>query len=118
MTAASRSLYYFGFYLILTGITLTVFPNMMLGLIGIPETSEVWIHLLGIVVFNMGLAYVVVAPQNNTLFLTFSVYARASVFVWFLIFYFINLAPAQLIIFGVIDLAGAAWTYAALRKGG
>ncbi len=117
MTAASRSIYYFGFYLILTGITLTVFPNVMLGMMGIPETTEVWIHLLGIIVFNMGLAYIIIAPSNNTLFLTFTVYARASVFVWFLIFYFINLAPAQLIIFGVIDLVGAAWTYSALRKG-
>jgi hypothetical protein len=117
MTAASRSIYYFGFYLILTGITLTVFPNMLLGMFGFPETTEVWIRVLGIVVFNMGLAYIVVAPSNNTLFLTFTVFARAAVFAWFLIFYFINLAPAQLIIFGVIDLAGAAWTYSALRKG-
>jgi hypothetical protein len=117
MTAASRSLLYFGYYLVLTGITLTVFPNVMLGMIGVQETSEVWIRCLGIVVFNLGLAYIIVAPSNNTLFLTYSAYARASVLVWFLIFYFIGLAPAQLIIFGVIDLVGAAWTYAALRKG-
>ena len=117
MTAASRSLYYFGLYLILTGITLAVVPNLMLGILGIPETTEVWIRLLGLVVFNLGLGYVVIAPSNNVLFMTYSVYARSFVFAFFLIIYFIEMAPAQLLLFGVIDLLGAAWTYSALRKG-
>lgn len=116
MSPASRSLYYFGFYLLATGITLTVFPNVLLSLVGVPETTEVWIHLLGVVVFAIGLYYVFMAPTNNFLFLTLSVYARISVFLWFVIFIVINLAPIQLLPFGLIDLAGAIWTYTALKK--
>lgn len=116
MSPASRSLYYFGFYLLATGITLTVFPNALLSLVGVPETTEVWIHLLGVVVFAIGLYYVFMAPTNNFLFLTLSVYARISVFLWFVIFIVINLAPIQLLPFGLIDLAGAIWTYTALKK--
>ncbi len=117
MTAASKSLYYFGFYLLLTGISLIVAPNLILSLLAIPETTEVWIHVLGTVVTAIGLYYVFMAPSNNALFLMLSVYARTSILVWFIVFVLIEWAPAQLILFGLVDAAGAAWTYMALRKG-
>lgn len=116
MTPASRSLYYFGFYLLVTGITLTVAPNVLLSLVGMPETSEIWIRVLGSVVFTLGLGYVVMAPSNNKLFLTFSVYARTYVFAMFTTFVLLEWAPWQLILFGIIDLAGALWTYSGLRR--
>ena len=116
MTPASRSLYYFGFYLLATGMTLTVFPNMLLSLFQIPETTEIWIRVLGPVVFTIGLFYVFMAPSNHILFMTLSVYGRLSVFLWFLIFVVISIAPPQLLFFGVVDLGGALWTYTALRK--
>jgi hypothetical protein len=116
MSPASRSLYYFGFYLLVTGITLTVAPNLLLPLFGMPETTEVWIRVLGTVVFTHGLGYVVMSPSNPRLFLTFSVYARTYVFVMFTTFVVMGWAPWQLILFGLIDLAGAVWTYSGLRK--
>lgn len=117
MSPASRSLYYFGFYLLVTGITLTVAPNTLLSVFGMPETTEIWIRVLGSVVFTLGLGYVVMAPSNHRLFLTFSVYARTYVFFMFTTFVVLGWAPWQLILFGVIDLAGAAWTYSGLRQG-
>ncbi len=117
MSPASRSLYFFGFYLLLTGMTLTVAPNILLSIFGIPETTEIWIRVLGSVVFTLGLGYVVMAPSDNRLFLTFSVYARSYVFVMFTTFVLLDWAPWQLILFGLIDLAGAAWTYSGLRRG-
>lgn len=116
MSPASRSLYYFGFYLLVTAITLTVMPNMLLSVFGMPETTEVWIRVLGTVVFSLGIAYIVMAPSNNRLFLTFSVYARTYIFIMFTVFVVIGWAPWQLILFGLVDLAGAAWTYAGLRQ--
>jgi len=116
MTAASKSVYYFGFYLLILGITLTVVPNFLLGLFQIAETAEVWIHVLGVVVFNIGLYYVILAPTNNKSFLMMSVYTRAAVLVWFIAFVLIGWAPAQLILFGLTDTAGATWTFLALKK--
>lgn len=116
MSPAARSVYYFGFYLLLTGVTVVVAPNLLLSLMGIPETSEIWIRVLGTVVFNLGLGYVVMAPSNHRLFFTFSVYARAFVLIMFAAFIVIGWAPWQLILFGLVDFAGAAWTYTALRK--
>ena len=116
MTPASKSIYYFGFYLLILGISLTVVPNVLLSLFQIAETSEIWIRILGTVVFGLGLYYVFMAPSNNTLFLTLSVYVRAFIMLMFVVFVALGWAPAQLILFGLVDLAGAAWTYVALRK--
>lgn len=116
MTAASKSLYYFGFYLLVLGIALTVVPNMILSLFQMQETSELWIHVLGTVVFAIGLYYVFMAPSNNVLFMTLSIYARSFVLAWFVVFVIIGWAPAQLILFGLVDVAGAVWTYTALKK--
>jgi len=116
MTAASRSIYYFGYYLLILGITLTVVPNLLLSTFQLPETQEIWIRVLGIVVFNIGIYYIFMAPANHTLFLTLSVYTRLLILFWFVVFVVLSWAPPQLIVFGLVDGAGAIWTYAALKK--
>jgi len=118
MSPAARSLYYFGFYLLVTGITLTVFPNLLLALVQIPETTEVWIRILGTVVFALGIYYVFMGPTNNGLFMRLTIYMRWSIFMWFVIFVVIGYAPIQLLLFGFIDLAGAVWTYQAMKQQG
>ncbi|MBK8290991.1 MAG: hypothetical protein IPK96_08600 [Flammeovirgaceae bacterium] len=116
MTPASKSVYYFGFYLLVLGISLTVAPNTLLGMFQMPPTTEVWIHVLGVVVFAIGMYYVFMAPANHTLFLTITVYARISILFWFIVFVVLEWAPAQLTLFGAADAAGALWTYLALKK--
>ncbi len=116
MTNAGKSVYYFGFYLMILGITLTGFPNTLLSTFQIPETSEVWIRVVGILVFNIGLYYVFMAPTNNALFYTLTIYTRASILVWFIVFVLIGWAPTTLIVFGLADMAGAAWTFIAMRN--
>jgi uncharacterized membrane protein HdeD (DUF308 family) len=116
MTNAGKSVYYFGFYLMILGITLTGFPNSLLSTFQLPETNEIWIRVVGVLVFNIGLYYVFMAPTNNTLFYTLTVYTRASILVWFIVFVLIGWAPASLILFGIADMAGAAWTFMAMRN--
>ncbi len=116
MTASSRSVYYFGYYLLILGITLTVMPNFLLGTFQIAETNEIWIRVLGAIVFNIGLYYIFMAPTNHVLFLTLSVYTRMLVLFWFVVFVMLGWAPVQLILFGLVDGAGAMWTYLAIRK--
>ena len=118
MNAASKSVYYFGFYLLLLSATLTVSPNTLLSLFQMPETNEVWIRIAGVLVFNIGILYIVMAQSNHNLFLTLTVYLRASVPLWFIAFVLIGWAPATLILFGIVDFAGALWTYLNLKKQG
>lgn len=116
MNSAAKSVYYFGFYLLILSAALTVFPNLLLSTFLLPETNEVWIRVVGVLVFNIGILYVVMAPTNHNLFLTVTVYLRASILVWFIAFVVIGWAPTMLIMFGVVDLAGALWTYLELKK--
>lgn len=116
MTPSAKSIYYFGFYLLILGISLTVSPNFLLSSFQFPETNEVWIRVLGAVVFNLGLYYILMAPANHLLFLSLTVYTRGLIFLWFIVFVAIGWAPMPLILFGLVDVAGAAWTYLALRK--
>ena len=116
MTPASRSVYYFGFYLLITGLTLIVAPNFLLALVQIEPTTEIWIRVLGALVINVGLLYVYMAPGNHTLFFTLTVFARYAILLWFTAFVLLGWAPAQLLIFGLTDAAGATWTFLAMKK--
>jgi len=116
MTAAAKSVYYFGIYLLLTGLTLIVAPNVLLSTFGLPETTEVWAHIVGVLVFNIGILYFYMASTNNTTFFALSAYLRASIIIWFTVFVLIGWGPTMLILFGMLDLLGAIWTYMALRK--
>ncbi len=116
MSAASKSIYYFGFYLLVLGITLTVVPNILLSTFQLPETSEVWIRVVGIIVFNIGLYYIFMAPANHTIFFTLTIYTRAMILGWFIVFVLMGWAATPLIGFGLVDAAGAVWTFMALRS--
>ena len=116
MTPAGKSIYYFGFYLLILGTALTVVPNFILSTFQMAETSEVWIRVIGVIVFNIGLYYIFMAPQNNATFFMLSVYTRLAILLWFIAFSVIGWAPYNLIMLGLADAAGAIWTYVSVKK--
>jgi hypothetical protein len=117
MTAAAKSVHYFGFYLLGLSVVLLVAPNFLLSTFQMPTTDEVWIRVVGALVAAIGTYYVRMAPTNNVQFLSLTVVVRISILVWFVLFVLAGWAPATLILFGLGDAAGAAWTYFALKKG-
>jgi hypothetical protein len=116
MTAAAKSVCYFGFYLYVTGLSLIFAPNMLLGLLQIPETNEVWIRVVGVLVFCIGYYYHRAGAGNIQAFLQHTIPTRVIVFLSFTAFVLLKFAPPVLIIFGAADLAGAVWTWFALKK--
>jgi len=116
MTSASKSLYVFAIYLLVLGVLLIVIPNSLLSMFQIPETNEVWIRIAGVLTFSIGIYYFYMAPQNNAVFMALTAYVRASIIIWFTVFMLMEWVAPQLILFGVIDLLGALWTFIALRK--
>ena len=116
MTKAAKSVYYFGFYLFALGLTLVVAPNLLLSMFGFESTTEVWIRVLGAVVFTIGMYYTMTAPSNNETFLKVTVYSRSSILVWFALFVLMGWAKPTLLLFGGFDALGALWTWSALRK--
>lgn len=116
MTNAAKSIYYFGLYLLVLGLTLVFAPNMLLSMFGFESTSEVWIRVLGAVVLNLGLYYFFTAPTNNETFFKVTVYTRLLILVWFTLFVVLGWAKPALLLFAGFDVLGAVWTWNSLRK--
>lgn len=114
MSRSALSLRVFGFYLLGAGALLVFAPNLLLGLVRLPPTHEIWIRVLGVVVFNVGVFYQVSAELNHRALYKASVFCRFLVMVAFLAFVGLKLAPPTLLIFGAVDLAGGVWTLMAL----
>jgi hypothetical protein len=118
MSPAARSVNIFGIYLILLGLVLLLAPNPMLTLFGLPPTEEVWIRVVGMLVAYLGIYYRVAAASELRVFFFGSVMLRLSVPVFFLVFILAGWSDWPLLGFGVVDAAGAVWTWTALRRSG
>ncbi len=116
MTTAARSVYVFGIYLLVLGGMLIGSPNTLLGLFGIPMTTEPWIQVLGITVMAIGMLDVACARTDQTGFFRATVWTRSFAFVAIVGFAISGIIPTVLAAFGAIDLAGALWTHVSLRS--
>ena len=116
MSKSALSVFVFGLYLLVLGIVLLVAPNFLLGLFSLPNTTEVWIRVVGMLVLILCFYYTQAARKEMTDFFKWTVYARSSVIVFFAAFVLLGFAELPLILFGVVDLLGAIWTGLALRS--
>ena len=115
MSRAARTVFIFALYLVVLGLVLLTVPNLFLKTFGLPETDEVWIRVVGMVVLLLGYYYSGAARHELTSFFRFTVHARSAVPLFLIAFVVLGFAPPILILFGVIDAAAAAWTALALR---
>jgi len=115
MSKSAFSAKVFAIYLFVVGAVLVVAPNFLLSIFQIPPTSEVWIHVVGLTAFMLGVYAWVAAKHENKPFLEASVYTRFVVFLAFTTFAVIGLASPMIVLFGVADLLGGMWTHFALK---
>ncbi|MFQ5523924.1 MAG: hypothetical protein ACE5F5_10145 [Acidimicrobiia bacterium] len=115
MTKPARTIYVWSIYTLVLGVTLAVVPNTALGLLGVAETEEAWIQVLGVAIVVLALYYWDGAKNEARHLFVASLLGRGFV-VAALILLWLTGAPAQLLIFAAIDLIGVTWTYSALRE--
>jgi hypothetical protein len=115
MTSSARSVFVFSVYLILLGATIVVVPNLFLSVFGIPPTTEVWIRVVGMLVTILGFYYLQSARHGLVPFFRATLLGRTAVLVFFIAYVVLGFAPPILILFGLIDVAGAIWTALCLR---
>lgn len=118
MNRAARSIFVFGIYIVVLGLLLATRPALVIGPFGFPVPQEPWIRVLGVVVFVLGCYYVQAARQDVTAFFRFTLWGRGAILAGFTLLVLAGLAAPALIVFGAIDVAGAAWTALALRSAG
>ena len=116
MSRAARSLFVFGIYLCGLGLLLLLGPNLLLQVFGVPPTHEVWIRINGMFVLCLSFYYMQAARNELTNFIRWTVWARVAVIIYFAAFVLLVSAPKALLLFGLIDLLAALWTWLALKK--
>lgn len=115
MSKGARSIFIFGLYLGFLGIVLVITPNLLLGIFQLPSTNEVWIRVVGMLIFLIGIYYILAARKEMTDFFQWSVYIRSAVILFLTAFVLLNFVKPVLILVGVVDLLGAIWTGLALQ---
>ena len=116
MSRAAKSLFAFGIYLCGLGLILLFVPNLILQFFGAPPTNEVWIRINGMFLLCLSFYYIQTARNELTIFIRWTVWTRVAVIFYFAAFVLLISAPKALLLFGLIDLLAAIWTWLALKK--
>src|SRR5205807_7669769 len=98
------------------GLVLLLFPNLLLRFLGAPPTKEVWIRINGMFVICLAFYYVQAARHGLTPFIRWTVWARGTVIFYVIAFVLLGGAPKALLLFGLVDLLAATWTFIALKN--
>lgn len=115
MASAAFTIKVFGIYVVATGIGLLLAPNLVLGPLGVPEAKEVWLRSLGALAIVVGYYYLACAAGNARAFFVATVKGRVLFFALGIGLILFANGPWQIALFGLIDVAGAIWTWMALR---
>lgn len=114
MSRAARSIQIWSIYLLVLGAGLAVIPNLILSTLGVTETNEVWIRILGVVVVLLAFYYWDAARYETINFFVASVMGRLFAVASLVVFWAMG-APWQLLLFAALEAGGALWTLSALR---
>ena len=113
MSDVAISVFVFAIYLLITGVGFVFVPNVLLPLFKFPKTNEPWIRILGIVIVTIGFYYLIAAQNELLVFFWTTIFTRSVVCICFILFVLTKKSPPMLLVFGLIELAGAIWTYLA-----
>jgi len=115
MTGATLSILAYGIYLAVLGVVYMIVPNGPLQLFGFRPTTEPWIRVMAAMVVIVGYYYIQAARRRMTAFYRLTLHCRVFFPIFTVVLVVAGLAEPMLLLFGAIDLAGAAWTALALR---
>ena len=116
MTSTAKSIFYYSFYMLGMGLGLLFTPGLILGVFGFDATNDIWIHVLGLFAFCVGMLYFYCGRTNQTGFFRVSIIERIIFFFGMLGIVLFLQADPMLALIGGVDLFGAIWTAVTLRK--
>ena len=114
MSGASRSVQVWAIYTFVVGTGLLLIPNVVLGVLQIEETNEIWIRVLGAVAVPLSLYYWYMARENSRTLFQVTVFGRGLGVVAFAVLALTG-GPWQLFLFAGAEAVGVIWTYLTIR---
>ena len=85
MSNAAKSIFVFGIYLGIIGFGFLLIPKTVLGLLGFSITIEPWIQVVAMLLLILAYYYIQSARSELTSFFRFTVHARLSVIMFFIV---------------------------------
>lgn len=110
MTKSGKSVFFFGIYLLLTGVVLCFIPESFISILKLPEIPTAWARLLGILVLILGSYYIVSGRNDLKPFINATIYLRMFFLAGTIVLFATGQMPMEILPLGVIDLIGALWT--------
>ena len=115
MSKAAVTVFVFGWYIFVNAMVLLAAPNVMLSTLGLEPTHEPWLRLLGLMTLALSFYYIQAAREELRAFFRLTMWGRAVILVGTVGLAVAGLVPPVIVLFGVVDAAGAVWTALALR---
>ena len=117
MSRAGRSFFWFGFWVLGCGITLALFPGLVLRVASITASSDIMVRVFGTVLVYMAVYYFVAGRRGGCEALyRASVYTRISAPLVVGLFVLVLEASPLIVAFTALDAVGALWTAIALKR--
>ncbi|MEM8893600.1 MAG: hypothetical protein AAGC88_03415 [Bacteroidota bacterium] len=116
MDKASKSVLFFGIYILITGLTLLLAPNILLLLLMIDAQPSIWMQLLGLALTALGYYYIRAAHDRNFDFYRGTVPIRIGQFLVVVVLVYIYEGPYILIAVSAIEALAGIITYRLLSK--
>ena len=116
MSKPARTIFYFGFYMILEVVLLLWSPDFLIKMAGIDPSAAVWLRLIGGIVAGLTIYYFSISLRRIRALYRVPIYERTAVFLTALALYLFNHAPLAVLLVGIVDLLGAIWTLWALKS--
>lgn len=115
MSKPAKTIYYFGFYMILEVVLLLWSPAFLMKPAGIDPSATVWLRLIGGIVAGLTIYYFRISLRQIRALYPIPVYERTLVFLTALALYLFDHAPLAVLLVGIVDFLGAMWTLWALK---
>ena len=116
MSKSAFTLKAFSLYVLAAGAAFALVPATILELAGLAPTADVWPRIVGLMALVIGVYYQVAAHTGARAVIGASILTRGAFSLAIGALVGLRLAPLPMLLFGVIDLAGALWTYVALQS--
>lgn len=112
--ATRTSLLVFGGYALIMGLVLLLVPEQVLPFFEFSESSGTWVHVLGFVLCCSAYYYLWAGRSGNSAFARLTVHTRFCAPLVMLVLVALGKADYMILLFGIVDALGGAWTAAAL----
>jgi hypothetical protein len=116
MNPAAKSIFTWGILMLAFGISYFLTPNLLLPFFGLPQTTDVWIRVSGLLIAILGGYYLYSARKNDIIFFRITIPGRILFASGLAVLVVLGFSKAPLLILSAVDTFGALWTWYSFRS--